>query len=59
MIITSHMQKIILSIHVYWSYRVNKTQFLKLVIFQPKTKIFPQTLASNISMLEPIQDNDN
>jgi hypothetical protein len=29
------------------------------VIFQPKTKIFPKTLASNISMQEPIQDNDN
>ena len=27
---------------VYWSYRVNKTQFSKSVIFQPKTKIFPQ-----------------
>jgi hypothetical protein len=39
--------------------RVNKTQFSILAIFQPKTKMFPKTLASNISMLEPIQDNDN
>jgi hypothetical protein len=31
-----------------------------LAIFQPKTKIFfPKTLASNISMQELIQDNDN
>jgi hypothetical protein len=38
MIITSHMQKII---QIY-PYRINKTQFSKSVIFQPKTKIFPQ-----------------
>jgi hypothetical protein len=38
--------------------RVNKTQFSILVIFQPKTKIFPQNLVSNISMLKSIQDNN-
>ena len=30
--------------HVYWSYRVSKTEFSKFVIFQPKTKISPKTL---------------
>jgi hypothetical protein len=32
---------------------------LKIGDFSTKTNIPPKTLASNISMLEPIQDNDN
>ena len=60
MIITSHMQKII-QIYPCLLKLLRKQDVIlkKSVIFQPKTKIFPKTLASNISMLEPIQDNDN
>jgi hypothetical protein len=58
MIITSHMQKII-QIYPCLLKLLRKQDVIlkKSVIFQPKTKIFPKTLASNISMLEPIQDN--
>ena len=59
MIITSHMQKIIQIYPCLLKLSRKQDTILKIVIFQPKTKIFPKTLASNISMLEPIQDNDN
>jgi hypothetical protein len=44
----STRKKLFKSIHVYWSYRANKTQFSKSVVFQPKTKISPKTRASKI-----------
>ena len=49
MIITSHMQKIIQTIHVSQNWP----------IFQPKTKISPQNPCFKYFMIEPIQDNDH
>jgi hypothetical protein len=51
MIITSHMQKVI-QIYPCLQKLSRKQDTIKL-------RFPPKTLASNISMLEPIQDNDN
>ena len=59
MIITSHLQNIIQIYPCLLKLLRKQDTILKMVIFQPKTKIFLQNLASNISMYEPIQDNDN
>jgi hypothetical protein len=58
--ITSHMQKII---QIYPCLlkllRKQDTILKKRWFFNQKLRFSPKTLASNISMLEPIQDNDN
>jgi hypothetical protein len=60
MIITSHMQK---NIQIYLCVlKLSRKQdtILKIGgISTKKLRFPPKTLASNISMLEPIQDNDN
>jgi hypothetical protein len=59
MIITSHMHKIIQIYPCLLKLSRKQEQFSKLVIFNQKLRFSPKTFASNISMLEPIQDNDN
>ena len=58
MIITSHMQKIIQIYPCLLKLSGKQDTILKICDFSTKT-FPPKTLASNISMLEPIQDNDN
>ena len=53
MIITSHMQNIIPIYPCLLKLSRKQNTILKICEFSPKT------LASNISMLKPIQDNDN
>jgi hypothetical protein len=60
MIITSHMQ-IIIQIYpcLLKLSRKQDTILKNRWFFNQKLGCSPKTLASNISMLEPIQDNDN
>jgi hypothetical protein len=50
MIITSHMPKIIQIYPCLLKLSRKQYTILKIGDFQPKTKIFPQNLSSNISM---------
>ena len=60
MIITSHMQKIIQIYPCLLKLSHKQDTILNIGDFSTKNLHFPpKTLASNISMLEPIQDNDN
>jgi hypothetical protein len=56
----SHMQTFIQIYPCLLKLSCKQDTILKISDFSTKTYDFPQkTLASNISMLEPIQDNDN
>ena len=60
MIITSHMQKIIQIYPCLLKLSRKQDTILNIGDFSTKNYDFPpKILASNISMLEPIQDNDN
>ena len=60
MIITSHMQNIIQIYSCLLKLSCKQDTILKIGDFSnQKLRFSPKTLASNISMLEPIQDNDN
>ena len=60
MIITSHMQKIIQIYSCLLKLSRKQDTILKIGDFSnQKLRFSPKTLASNISMLEPIHDNDN
>ena len=59
MIITSHMPKIIQIYPCLLKLSRKQDTILKIGDFNQKLRFSPKTLASNISMLEPIQDNDN
>ena len=60
MIITSHMQNIIQIYPCLLKLSRKQDTILKIGDFSTKNKDFlPKTLASNISMQEPVQDNDN
>ena len=60
MIITSHMQKNIQIYSCLLKLSRKQDTILKIGDFSnQKLRFSPKTLASNISMLEPIQNNDN
>ena len=60
MIITRHMQKIIQIYPCLLKLSRKQDTILKICDFSTKNLRFsPKTLTSNISILEPIQDNDN
>jgi hypothetical protein len=59
MIITSHMQNIIQIYPCLLKLSRKQDNSQNRWFFNQKLRFPPKTLASNISMLEPIQDNDN